>query len=194
MGYSTDLMNQILKSPTAQKIVQGLTPKYGEAYAILWLFQVIGTQLDKLQKWISWDETEITSIKAQVVPQTATWSLPIWEDAYNIVPSPEWDLDRRRQNIVNRKWQRAPMNPYKVEQILAVATGCDVRIVERTGRNRFSVYISSMPVDVEQVKNQLNEIKPAHLIYNVTFEQYTTCELYVGCMLHASKVISLRRV
>ena len=48
--YSTELMEQILTSPAAQDIVSQLAPIYGEGRVALWLFQVIGAELDTMGK------------------------------------------------------------------------------------------------------------------------------------------------
>lgn len=184
--YKTELMEEILKSPMAQKIVQWVSPIYGEAYTALWLFQIIGTVLDSMNEW-----TE--SLSDQVVPQTATWSLPYWEEQYNIATNTEWTYDRRRQNVINRISNRAPMNPYKMGQIVSVAAGADARVEEHTGKNHFTVYISSRAdlINEDLVKREIDNAKPAHLIYTILYEQYIESELYIGGAIQASKEITL---
>ena len=187
--YKTELMEEILKSPMAQKIVQDISPIYGEAYTALWLFQVIGAILDEMDEWVS-------SLGKQVVPQTATWSLPYWEEQYKIITSPDWDADRRRQNIVNKCKNRAPINPYKMESIITVAAGADARIEELTGKNRFTVYISANKnlVDEAFVKKEINRAKPAHLIYEIKYERYVEGTEYLGGAIHTAKEVTLQQI
>lgn len=184
--YKTELMEEILKSPMAQEIIQKVSPLYGEAYTVLWLYQVIGTVLDNMSEWVS-------SFEAQVVPQTATWSLPYWEDQYKIASESSWSNERRRQNIINKCKTRAPINPYRLESIISVAAGADARIEEFTGPNKFTVYISSTQdlVDVDFVKKEINAAKPAHLICDVVYEQYVEGVQYIGGAIQTTKEITL---
>lgn len=184
--YKTELTEQILQSPMAQQIIQDVSPIYGEAYTALWLFQVIGTVLDSMEEWA-------TSLEQQVVPQTATWSLPYWEEQYGIVTDELWSAERRRQNIVNKMKNRAPMNPAKMEGIIAVAAGADARIEEMTGRNQFTVYISSREelVDEQFVRAEIDKAKPAHLIYDIIYERYVDSALYTGGAIQVAKEITL---
>ena len=114
--YKTELMEQILKSKKGQELVQMMSPLYGDAYVALWILEATGRILDEMAEWSE-------SLVDQTRPQTATWSLPLWEKQYGIVPDPSWDMERRRQNIVNKMTQRAPMNPHKLANIIAVAAG-----------------------------------------------------------------------
>lgn len=184
--YKTELMEEILKSPMAQKIVQEVSPIYGNAYTVLWLYQVIGTVLDMMDEWIG-------TLEKQVVPQTATWSLPYWEEQYGIQTNESWSYERRRQNIVNKCRTRSPVNPERMSQIIAVAAGADARIEEHTGKNHFTVYISANAdlVDEEFVKKEIDKAKPAHLIYDIVYEHYVTGNLYTAGIIRTYKEITL---
>lgn len=184
--YKTELMEKILQSPKAQEIVQMVSPIYGEAYTVLWLYQVIGTVLDLMAEW-----TE--GIEPQTRPQTATWSLPYWEEQYGLASDPSWSYDRRRQNIVNKSITRAPINPVRLENIVSVAAGADARVEEHTGKNHFTVYIAARKdqVDEDFVRKEINAAKPAHLIYSIIYERYVEETLYIGGAIQTAKVITL---
>lgn len=185
--YKTELMEKILKSPMAQEIVQQVSPVYGKAYTVLWLYQVIGMVLDEAKEW-----TE--SLEQQVVPQTATWSLPYWEEQYGVATDPSWSYERRRQNIINRCRTRAPINPERMSSIISVAAGADARIEEHTGKNKFTVYISANAeyVDEDFVRREINKAKPAHLIYDIIYEQYIEGNIYTGGMIQSAKEVTLK--
>ena len=93
--YKTELMEQILKSKKGQELVQMMSPIYGEAYVALWILEAIGRVLDEMAEWSE-------SLADQTRPATATCSLPYWEKQYSTVPDPSWDIERRRQNIINK--------------------------------------------------------------------------------------------
>lgn len=178
--YKTELMEQILKSKKGQELVQMMSPLYGEAYVALWILEAIGQILDEMAEWSE-------SLADQTRPQTATWSLPLWEKQYGIVPDPSWDIERRRQNIINKMRQRAPMNPHKLASIIAVAAGGGCIIEECTGKNHFTVHLSGISVleNEDYVRAVIDKAKPAHLIYDIVITELITCEVqtYTGVAL-----------
>ena len=162
MSYKTELMEQILTSKEAQTIIDYVSPIYGESYVGLWLFQVIGAQLDDMLKWSE-------ELYNQVTPQTATWTIEYWEKEYSIVPEADWTIEQRQQNIISKMKYRGQMNPKKIEEIVSAIVGAPVEIEENTGKNTFSVYIRKNVSDekVARAKQEIDNIKPAHLIYKM---------------------------
>ena len=76
MSNRTELMKKILKSEQAQKIIDEISPVYGESYVCLWLFQIIGKELDKLDDFVQ-------NLRDETVIQTADqWALKYWEEQY----------------------------------------------------------------------------------------------------------------
>lgn len=178
--YKTELMDKILKSPKAQEIIQQVSPIYGEAYTVLWLYQVIGEVLDTMTEWAE-------SLELQVVPQTATWSLPYWEEQYKIVADPSWDDERRRQNIVNQMRNRTHINPKKLEEIVSLAAGEKAEVEELTGKNRFSVYIRGLVEDLDAIRAVINEVKPAHLTFDLRVSEQVKTSLGFNEKITASE-------
>lgn len=160
MSYRTEMVEQILTSPEAQRILEYLSPIYGEAYVGLWLLQVIGMQLDKASNWTA-------EMALQVTPQTATWTLDFWEKEYGIVPQDGWTTEQRRQNILAQMKFVAPMTPTKLAEIASLAAGVPVDIVENTGKNTFAVLVRRYTENFERAKKAIDEAKPAHLIYTI---------------------------
>lgn len=173
--YFTDLMRKILTSPMAQKMIQEISPRYGEAYVFLWLMQVIGIEMDEVSKYFE-------EYKDQVVPQTATWALEYWEKTYNIVPDPSWTIERRRANVLNKMQSKGPMNPARLSSIASVAAGYEARVQENTGKNRFTLYLSGMPhqIDEDAVRAAIDPVKPTRLIYDILYELAYEGMIYVG--------------
>ena len=160
MSYRTDMVEQILTSPEAQKILEYLSPIYGESYVGLWLLQVIGMQLDKVSNWTA-------EAALQVTPQTATWALDFWEKEYGIVPLDNWTMEQRRQNIIAQMKFVAPMTPKKLSEIASASAGVPVDIKENTGKNTFTVLVRRFTENFDRTKKVIDEAKPAHLIYNI---------------------------
>lgn len=172
--YKTELMQEILTSKSAQEIVQMITPRYGEAYVALWILQAAGILQDQMTEWCE-------SLADQTRPTTATWSLPYWERQYGATYDPSWDIERRRQNIINKIGNRAPMNPVKLARLIAVASGANCIIEERTGKNKFTVHLSGITVLENEafVRSVISKAKPAHLIYDLVITENITCTVPV---------------
>lgn len=157
MRHETELMRQILQSPSAQRMVDYISPIYGEDYLALWLFEIMGRALDDVEEIGEslWDQT---------VPQTATWALPYWEEEYGVTPDPSWTIEQRQANILARIQYTAPVNPAKLAVLAAAAAGVPCEIVENVAKNTFSVVLHGTTNTLGRVKAVLDEAKPAHLI------------------------------
>lgn len=93
--YSTELMEQILTSEIGQQIIQRVTNKYGNSYVGLWLFQIIGMSNDEVKAMVE-------DFKNQTLPQTATWSLSLWEQSMGLPVNESESVEQRRQNIIEK--------------------------------------------------------------------------------------------
>ena len=67
--YSSERIEEILKSDKAREILGWFPPVYSDAYVFLWLLEEVGMSLSRLEQWAR-------EFAEQVIPQTATWSLP----------------------------------------------------------------------------------------------------------------------
>lgn len=164
--YWTDMMQRILKSEMGQKIVNEVAPVYGEAYVALWLFEVIGRALDDMEFW-----TE--EYRQQIVPQTATWSLSLWEIRYGLPVDETLSVEQRRKKIITRKSTgHTPMNAVRLAEIISAAAGVNVRIEEFTGQNQFTVWINGVPSNIDEtyVRSVIDKTKQAHMIYDLKYE------------------------
>ena len=160
MNYRTELMDTILTSPQGQKIINYLSPIYGEAYVCLWIFQAIGLILDE-------GETFPEEFIDQVTPKTATWSLEFWEKEYDIVPDPGWTIEQRRINLKQKIVSRRPINPRRIEDLVSDFYGFETIVEENSAKNTFTIHIRGQVDDLEAIRASIDEIKPAHLIYIV---------------------------
>lgn len=186
MRYRTKLTDKIITSEQAKEILSMVSPIYGDDYVSLWLFQIIGSQLDKPAAWVE-------EYIQQLVPQTATWVLPYWESEYGLVPDPSWTIEQRRLNIISKMWSNGPMNPSRLAQIIKGVANADVSISENTGKNRFTVYINTTPYKADNiaVNKTLDKLKPSHLIYHTIYSTETYSDIYIAGVIQKSKIITL---
>lgn len=187
--YSTELMEQILTSEIGQQIIQRVTNKYGNSYVGLWLFQIIGMSNDEVKAMVE-------DFKNQTLPQTATWSLSLWEQSMGLPVNESESVEQRRQNIIEKRRRRNAMNPARIEKIISAMTGAAVRMDEYYAKNRFAIYISSIPsmVDEESVRKKIKLIKQSHKVFDIFYEQATKGDIYVGGVIQKSKEITLEEV
>lgn len=160
--YSSEQIEEILKSEKAREILGWFPPVYSDAYVFLWLLEETGESIERMQQWAE-------EFAQQVMPQSATWTLPLWEERYGIPSGEKLSLSQRRNQIVNRRRTRAPMPPAKIEAIITNLTGVATRIEENTGKNKFTVVCKGYipPEIMKAVRRELNKLKPSHLIYQI---------------------------
>ena len=163
MYNPTELMLSILQSEEAQYIIDRISPVYGEARVFLWLLQAIGVGLDHAEYCKD-------LFDAQSLIATATsLTLEYYEDQYGITPDTTITDDQRRAGIYAAMRFKAPLNPKKMESILAALGKTHVTITENTAKNTFSVQSGGTPY-TSSMMEFLDRAKPAHLTYefNVT--------------------------
>ncbi len=173
MKYRTGLMKEILKSPTAQRIIDFVAPIYGESYTALWLYEVIGRTLD-----------EVTGcaylMREQTVPQLATWTLPYWEQEYGVVPEPGSTIGQRQKRLLAKIWYAAPANPKKLSMFASVITGNPCDIIENVSKNTFAVNVHGSVGSFGRLKAYMGEAKPAHLLMEFVSDWHETIGSFKG--------------
>lgn len=175
MRYRTELMDEILKSQTAQRIIDFVAPIYGNGYVALWIFQAIGKPLDAIASFVD-------SLRDQTIPQTATWSLPIWEQEYGVTPDPAWTDAQRQANLVSKMKYIPPVNPAKLAEYASAAAGVPCEVIENVAKNTFAVVLRANSDTIDRAKQAIDEAKPAHLIYiiYVALQRDTLANTYLA--------------
>jgi hypothetical protein len=153
-------MQKILTSNAAKRMIDYVSPIYDQSYIGLWLFNVIGIELDELSKFCEelYDQAHI---------DTATWSLPMWEKEYGITPLEDQTIEQRRERLLQIK-KKSAFNPEKLRKLIESMTGVEVEVVENTNKNTFLVRLKGYVDNLDEVKRQINLMKPAHLVYNIS--------------------------
>ncbi len=189
--YSSERIEEILKSDKAREILGWFPPVYSDAYVFLWLLEEIGESIERMQQWAE-------EFVAQVMPQSATWTLPLWEERLGILPNEKLTVSQRRNQIVNRRRTRAPMPPAKIESMITNLTGVETTIRENTGKNRFTVVCGgSIPPEImKAVRRELNKLKPTHLIYQIVTEiiREAATEKYLAAKAAMIKTYEVKEV
>lgn len=169
MRYQTELMRKILKSERAQKLIDYVSPIYGNSYVGLWIFEVMGTALDELHQ-IAVDMRNETN------PATTERLIGMWEDSYGIPRNSSLTLEQRRARLI--AWRdRGPCNPHRLAAAVSSAlNGVEVDIQENIAKNTFLVNIRDVVYDWTPAEMVLDRKKPAHLIYKIMVAIETVAE------------------
>lgn len=170
MRYRTELSQRILTSPTAQKIIDYVTPIYGESYVGLWMFQVIGLALDEV--------VNIASVlREETNPITSELLLDYWEDHYALARDSSLSTELRQARLLVKIRERGPCNPKRLANAVSVALGgVPVDITENVAKNTFMVNVREVVLDLTPAIAVLERRKPAHLIYKIQVATQTVSE------------------
>lgn len=152
------MSNEILTSPSGQRMLSYVSPIYYQSKVMQAIFQVIGLEIDDLQKWV-------TQIREQLFPQTATWGLKYWEQVLGLPSNEAAALEERRRAILAKLAIRTPVTPSLVKQIAQNSTGKPAIVENRIGPYTFRIIIESdgTGVDLQRLNKAIDEAKPAHL-------------------------------
>ena len=184
MRYQTELMRSILTNETAQKIIDYVSPIYGDSYVGLWLFQSIGVALDEVRKIAE-------QLKNETNPATADLLLGYWEQEYGLATDTSLTKEQRRTKILAKTQTRRAANPSRLSTAVSAALGgVEVDITENVDKNTFLVNIREHVPSLVPAVAVLERMKPAHLIYQIRVAAQTvsTAEIKVAiAMTHAEQ-------
>lgn len=184
MRYQTELMRSILTNETAQKIIDYVSPIYGDSYVGLWLFQAIGVALEEVCKIAE-------QLKEETNPATADLLLDYWERGYGLATDTSLTKEQRRGKIIAKKQTRGSASPAKLSAAVSAALGgVEVDITENVDKNTFLVNIRNYVESINPAVAVLERMKPAHLIYQIRVAARTVsaAEIKVAiAMTHAEQ-------
>ncbi len=163
MRQQTDLMRHILKNEMAQRIIDFVSPIYGESYVGLWIYEAIGTVLLDVY-------TLAEQMRNETSPMTADLTLEYWEEQYGLHADSTLTIEQRRARLLEKIRFRAPCNPKRLAASISAIVGVPVDIAENVSKNTFRVDLNDSVNDFRKLAHAitvLNQRKPAHLIYRV---------------------------
>lgn len=177
---SEPLRQKIAKSSAADRMLESVTKGfYDRSYVGLWIYEILGQEMDDVVNW-----TE--DLQAQAYPQTATWSLPYWEDSCQLTRAPGLSIEARRFRILQAMTGRRPINPDRIERLVSVFTGGPVKVEENPRGQTFRIVLDSPEtVDVglyRRIYSAVRELRPAQLTFSVSVTEPDplNTNIYVG--------------
>lgn len=159
-------------SESAKRMLSYVTDGfYDKSYVGKWLYQVMGLEYDAALKIVE-------ELPYQFFPETATWGLMYHEIKWGLPVRNNLSYEERRKLIYQKRDNRTPMTPYRMEKTLKDITGFEVRIADANDPgdygfvaphpNVFKVYfIGEGTLDSKKVHGTLDKLKQSHTIYTV---------------------------
>ena len=189
--YDSVQINGVSKNvdlESGQQMIDYVSPIYGKSRIGLWLFQVIGLEIDDVK-------TICKDIFDQIFVDRATWGLPIWEKEYGITPLPDQTIEQRRTQILQMRIKR-PLNPKRFEKIIEALSGVETKLIENTAKNTFQVNLYGEVNNYDEVVRRIDELKPAHLLcdirvsYVIESETALNYAIVSGSCEYSSSIVS----
>lgn len=161
MRNPTDLMKSILTDEMAQRIIDYVSPIYGNSYVALWIYQAMGVVLGEVYNLAC-------ALKSETTPATADLLLREWEAHYDIPVDVTLTKEQRQLRLITKMTSRGPCNPARLESAISSALGgVKVDITENVAKNTFLVNIREVVPDFRPAVAVLERMKPSHLIYHL---------------------------
>lgn len=160
-------------SQSAQNMLATVTPGfYDQSYVGKWLYQVMGLEFDEAERLIA------EELPLQFFPETATWGLMYHELKWGLPVRDYLSYDERRKLIYEKRDQRAPMTPYRIETMLANVTGFWANIADIHDGGKYgykvshpntfiAVFVGDGSLNTKVVKRLLDSAKQSHTTYTI---------------------------
>ena len=154
---------------------------YDRSYVAKWLFQVMGVEYD--------DSTKLCEeLIDQAFPETATWGMKYQEIKYGLPVQENLPLEERRRRVINHRDDRAPITPWKMEQILQNALSCTAKVIdinedpsiEHPNLFRVEITDTGSGIDIKKAFDRLRQIKQSHTTFCLCDVTDVTVRVIVG--------------
>lgn len=123
---------------------------------------------------------------AQLIPSTASgWGLDLWEEAYGIPKDPASGEEARRSRVLAKIQGMGMTTVWKVEAIAGAFWPGGVEVTEQYADYTFTIWFLGTvgPVEDEAgLAAVINELKPAHLDWNIRYRQTQRSPVYLGSL------------
>ena len=172
---------------TAKDMLSMISPIYARSYVGKWLFQVMSAPMELACKTVE-------DIKNQTFPETATWSLPWWEDRYGIETNEGISVEERRSQIVQKRNIKCPMNPYRIERLVAEISGREVKLHENVAPSPYQIEITDgvSACNYGKVISAVNKVKQSQktVLFSTAEKHQGTVFFSICCVAVQNIVIT----
>ncbi|WP_455822994.1 YmfQ family protein [Clostridium butyricum] len=115
---------------------------------------------------------QIDDLLKQCFIDTATWGLVYWEEEYGIVTNLNYSYEERREVVKAKKRGQGTCSKSLIKNVAEAFSGGECNVLENTAPYTFTIQfvgIKGIPKNMQGLINVIDEIKPAHLIYDFKY-------------------------
>ena len=134
---------------------------------------------DVIKSFMESNSIEVDTLKAYVEDlsknlyvKTATWGLDLFEEELGLVTDKSISYEERRERILAKKRGNGTTTKAMIKNTAEAFSGGEVEVIENFNDYSFVVKfvgIKGIPKNLTLFKNMIEEIKPAHLNYELAF-------------------------
>ena len=134
---------------------------------------------DIIKAFMESSSIEVDTIKAYVEDlsknlyvKTATWGLDLFEEELGLVTDKSISYEERRERILAKKRGNGTTTKAMIKNTAEAFSGGEVEVIENFNDYSFVVKfvgVKGIPKNLALFKNMIEEIKPAHLNYELAF-------------------------
>lgn len=158
----------------AKRLMQHMPKYYRTIAEIIVLQKTIQSELEVI------DLTSEDVLK-QFFIYTATWSLPIWERIFGLPVGDETtNIQERRENLISKLRSYGTTTKEMIVRVGNAFTNGDVQVIEHNEKYLFEIIFTGVigiPPNMDDFKETIEIIKPAHLTYEIRIRYRTWGEL-----------------
>lgn len=170
MSYKEELLKEIHKLFREDKWINDL-------------FESVGERIDLLSE-------NVEDLAAQMLFDTATWALDIYESELNI-SNQDKNYEDRRAEVISKNRSEGKINLQVLQDIAGSYSDGVVNVSFKNGEFDITfVEKSGLPRDIEAFYNAFENAKPAHLGLNSTLAYSQALKkLYAGVAYQMGKIV-----
>lgn len=163
----------VVTTDTGRRMLRAVTPIYNDDEYQLSIFNANGLMMHQVLD-------AIEELKSGIFIKNATWSLPYWEQLFQIKLSDQETVEQRRRNIILKMNEFFPVTRRRMESIVDNFTDNGGTSIKDDYRDyTFEVFLNNPGVvDYVGLMNAVEETKPAHLDY--TFKTATNMQSFIA--------------
>ncbi len=179
-------------SESAKKMLSYVSDGFYDAsYVGKWIYQVMGLEYDKALE-------KVLDLPVQFFPETATWGLKYHEIKWGLPVRENLPYEERRKLIYHKRDCRAPITPYRMEQMIQNQIGMVTEVSDANDPGEFG-YAPEHPnifqvcvrengnsdLDYDRVEGLIRKIMQSHTMFSVLHRQEyeKNTEVYVGTLV-----------
>ncbi|WP_455793587.1 YmfQ family protein [Clostridium butyricum] len=139
----------------------------------------IFNRMYKAQEYqLSYLAMQTNDLLKQGFVDTATWGLTAWEEEFGIATNLDYSYEERREVIKAKKRGQGTCTKSLIKNVAEAFSGGECRVIENTAPYTFTIQfvgVKGIPKNMDGLKQAINDIKPAHLVYDFKYT-YTSWE------------------